>query len=361
MEWTNCNLCGSDRTELYREGHDRQLGGSERFCLVRCLQCGLIYLNPRPCRDEIARYYPADYEPFTRLSRHQGGRLARWSYRRYLDKRCARLPKIPGHLLDVGCATGDFLARAREHGWQVQGVEPSQAAAEAARRQYDLDVFAGDLSQAHFPDGHFDAVTMWDVLEHVYDPRAELSEIHRIVKAGGLLLIELPNMHSFDAALFGPYWIGLDMPRHLHLFPPAALDALLEQTGFERGLAALLQRWIWRICGQPELLGSRAVVPVGAAPGGRPVRASHVAVAAVALRLPGLCCRQGTGDHSAVPKDGNLADGYQGRSRQEAIGQRVGVGQGQRRGCAGEPAAQKANSGCRAGPVLFVHGLSRLS
>jgi SAM-dependent methyltransferase len=232
VEWTNCNLCGSDRTELYREGHDRQLGGSERFCLVRCLQCGLIYLNPRPCRDEIARYYPADYEPFTRLSRHQGGRLARWSYRRYLDKRCARLPKIPGHLLDVGCATGDFLARAREHGWQVQGVEPSQAAAEAARRQYDLDVFTGDLSQAYFPDGYFDAVTMWDVLEHVHDPRAELAGIHRIVKAGGLLLIELPNIHSFDVALFGPYWIGLDMPRHLHLFPLVALHALLEQAGF---------------------------------------------------------------------------------------------------------------------------------
>ena len=232
VEWTNCNLCGSDRTELYREGHDRQLGGSEHFCLVHCLQCGLIYLNPRPNRDEISRYYPADYEPFTRLSRHQGGRLARWSYRRYLDKRCARLPKTPGRLLDVGCATGDFLARAREHGWQVQGVEPGEAAAEAARQQYGLDVFTGDLAQAHFPYGGFDAVTLWDVLEHVTDPRAELAEIHRILRADGLLLIELPNLRSFDAVLFGPYWIGLDMPRHLHIFPPAALDALLEQTGF---------------------------------------------------------------------------------------------------------------------------------
>ena len=233
MEWTNCNLCGSDRTEPYREGRDRQLGGTERFCLVRCLQCGLIYLNPRPCRDDMARYYPADYEPFARLSRYEGGRLARWSYRRYLDKRCAKLPKTPGRLLDVGCATGDFLARAREHGWRVQGVEPGQAAAEAARRRYDLDVFTGDLAQAHFPDGHFDAVTLWDVLEHLVDPRVELAEIHRILKPDGLLLIELPNLHSFDAVLFGPYWIGLDMPRHLYLFPPAALDAFLKQAGFK--------------------------------------------------------------------------------------------------------------------------------
>ncbi|MBN1135989.1 MAG: class I SAM-dependent methyltransferase [Anaerolineae bacterium] len=232
MEWTNCNLCGSERTEVYREGRDRQLGGSERFRLVRCLQCGLIYLNPRPRRDEIGRYYPADYEPFTRLSRHQGGRLARWSYRRYLDKRCARLPSTPGRLLDVGCATGDFLARAREHGWQVQGVEPGQAAAQAARRQYGLDVFSGDLAEAHLPSASFDAVTLWDVLEHLYDPRAELAEIHRILKSGGVLLIELPNVRSFDAALFGRYWIGLDMPRHLYLFPPSALDALLEQSGF---------------------------------------------------------------------------------------------------------------------------------
>jgi len=235
MEWTTCNLCGSTQTDLYYEGRDRQLGGIERFRLVRCRQCGLIYLNPRPSQDEISRYYPDDYEPFTRFSRDQSGPLARWSQTRYLDKRCKAVMrwKSSGRLLDVGCATGEFLARMMEYGWQVQGVELSPTAAETARREYDLDVLTGDLTQAQFPDHHFDVITLWDVLEHLYDPLAGLVEINRILKDDGLLVIELPNAKSFDAALFGPYWIGLDMPRHLHVFPPAPLEAMLKQSGFQ--------------------------------------------------------------------------------------------------------------------------------
>ena len=235
MEWTTCNLCGSNQAALYYEGRDRQLGGTEQFRLVRCRQCGLIYLNPRPSRDEIGRYYPDDYEPFTRFSHSRGGPLARWSYTRYLDKRCKAVMrwKSSGRLLDLGCATGEFLARMMEYGWQVQGVELSPTAAETARREYGLDILTGDLAQAQFPDRHFDVVTLWDVLEHLYDPLAELAEINRTLKDDGLLVIELPNTRSFDAALFGPYWIGLDMPRHLYVFPPAPLEALLTQSGFE--------------------------------------------------------------------------------------------------------------------------------
>lgn len=235
MEWTTCNLCGSNQTALYYEGCDRQLGGAERFRQVRCQQCGLIYLNPRPSQDEIDRYYPDNYEPFTRFSRHRSGPLARWSYTRYLDKRCKAVMrwKSSGRLLDVGCATGEFLARMTEYGWQVQGVELSPTAAETARREYDLDVLTGDLIQAQFPDRYFDVVTLWDVLEHLHDPLAELAEINRTLEDNGLLVIELPNTRSFDAALFGPYWIGLDMPRHLYVFPPAPLEAMLKQGGFK--------------------------------------------------------------------------------------------------------------------------------
>ena len=235
MEWTTCNLCGSNQAALYYEGRDRQLGGTERFRLVRCRQCSLIYLNPRPSRDEIGRYYPDDYEPFTRFSRDRSGPVARWSQTRYLDKRCKAVMrwKSSGRLLDVGCATGEFLARMRGYGWQVQGVELSPTAAETARREYDPDVLTGDLTQAQFPNHHFDVITLWDVLEHLHDPLAELAEINRTLKDDGLLVIELPNTRSFDAALFGPYWIGLDMPRHLYVFPPAPLEAVLRQAGFQ--------------------------------------------------------------------------------------------------------------------------------
>lgn len=234
MEWTRCNLCGFDGTEPYREGYDWQLGGSELFRLVRCRRCGLVYLNPRPSPGEIGQYYPADYEPFTRSGDSHSGRLARWGYKRHLNKRCTTVMdrKGSGRLLDVGCATGEFLARMKEYGWQVQGVEPSPAAAEIARQDYGLDVRTGDLGQAYFPDRAFDAITLWDVLEHLHDPSAALTEIHRILDDDGLLILELPNPQSFDASLFGPFWIGLDMPRHLYVFPPAPLAAMLKQSGF---------------------------------------------------------------------------------------------------------------------------------
>ncbi len=234
MESTRCNLCGSDEAELYRQGPDRQLAVAGPFRLVRCRQCGLIYLNPRPGPGEIGGYYPESYEPFTRSDRYQGGRLARWNYRRYLAKRCRRLARAraPGRLLDVGCATGEFLALAREQGWQAQGVELSPAAARAARDRHGLEVFTGDLAGAAFADASFDAVTMWDVLEHVADPRAELAEVRRILKYDGVFIVELPNLRSFDAALFGPYWIGLDMPRHFHVFPASTLAVLLQESGF---------------------------------------------------------------------------------------------------------------------------------
>jgi hypothetical protein len=75
-------------------------------------------------------------------------------------------------------------------------------------------------------------VTLWDVLEHLRDPMAELAEIHRLLDDEGLLVIEIPNTRSLDAALFGAYWIGLDMPRHLYLFAPEILEAMLALSGF---------------------------------------------------------------------------------------------------------------------------------
>jgi SAM-dependent methyltransferase len=233
-EHTVCNLCGHDDADPYRQGRDWQLGGSEVWDLVRCRGCGLIYLDPRPEPGAMDRYYPPDYEPFVRSPGGRGSRFARWSYARYLDRRCRQITRhrAPGRLLDVGCASGDFLARLRRWGWLVQGVEPNAAAAQAAHRVHGLDVFPGELRQACLPAALFDAVTLWDVLEHMHDPSAELAEIHRLLKSGGLLVVELPNPHSFDAALFGRYWIGLDMPRHLHVFPPRPLAYMLQKCGF---------------------------------------------------------------------------------------------------------------------------------
>ena len=139
-----------------------------------------------------------------------------------------------GRLLDVGCGTGIFLDMMRRQGeWEVFGVEINEEAAKYAREKLQLDVFAGDLSEANFPTSYFDVVTLWHVLEHLHEPRSVLREIYRILRDDGWLLLSLPNAASCEAQLFKEFWAGLDIPRHLYVFTPAAVKELLRQESFE--------------------------------------------------------------------------------------------------------------------------------
>ena len=137
--------------------------------------------------------------------------------------------KSDGTLLDIGCAAGTFLVGMKRHGdWTLHGVELSPGVAEIARERHGLDVFTGTLEEAAYPDDTFDAITLWDVLEHLHDPAASLREIRRILKPGGVLIIRVPNLASWDARLFGDAWAGLDAPRHLYVFSPQTLSHMLE-------------------------------------------------------------------------------------------------------------------------------------
>lgn len=236
MESINCNLCGADDTELVYLQKDRLLKLPGSFRLVQCRQCGLLYLNPRPTPQEIATYYPPEYNAYSIAPEDRRSRVdcldasfGYWKRARSVTKARPR----GGRLLDIGCATGNFLHALRRLGpWDVEGLDVSFQAAEYARNRYGLEVFVGELAQARYPDSCFDAVTMWNVLEHLHDPKGTLQEVYRILKPNGLLVVGTPNLWSIDARLFGPFWLGLDAPRHLYIFSPATLQKLLQETGF---------------------------------------------------------------------------------------------------------------------------------
>jgi len=121
----------------------------------------------------------------------------------------------------------------RRHGdWELHGVEPNAEAAAYAREHLGLNVFAGPLEEAVLPDEHFDAVTLWDVLEHLPNPRAALTSIRCALKPDGWIFCRVPSLDSLDARLFGPYWAGLDAPRHFYVFSQSTLGHLLDVTGF---------------------------------------------------------------------------------------------------------------------------------
>ncbi len=234
MERVNCDLCGADDAEPLLEEKDRLHHIEGTFTLVRCRQCGLMYLNPRPTPEEMVRYYPQEYMPYTPACDHPSPLLR--LDRRYgqVKRRRAVIARAgkPGRILDVGCAAGLFLDEMRRAGWESYGVEINEQAARYGQERLGLNISVGTLREAAFPDRFFNVVTLWNVLEHLHRPQETLTEIARITRPDGWLIVTIPNPDSIEARLFGPCWLGWDAPRHLYIYTQETLGRALERAGF---------------------------------------------------------------------------------------------------------------------------------
>ena len=235
MKKVTCNLCGADDTRLLFTGTDRDFPeNKEVYQIHQCKHCALIYLNPRPdTAEEMAAIYPSEYGSYMKEDQRLLVALRRMAWKPEI-REIVRLTDESSPILEIGCATGEFLAGLRAAGRSnLQGLEFSHHAADVARRRHGLDVKRGELLEANFPDRTFDLVMMRHVLEHVSDPRATLTEIRRILKAGGLCIFTIPNPDSQTAQLFRRDWYGHSVPRHFYGFPGRALGRLLSNVGLE--------------------------------------------------------------------------------------------------------------------------------
>ena len=233
LQSASCLFDHRARPTLLFRRQDWWLGCPGDFAWHRCPECGLRFLSPRPALADIAAYYPPDYAAYRTAIDEERWFFMRWKRRRNLLPSVEAISRFftqPGRLLDVGCATGNYLAEMRRRGWQVTGVEIQPEAALYARSQLQLDVFNGDLLDAPFPDGSFEAITVWDVLEHTHDPLAIMKAVRRLLRPGGIVAFSIPDLQSADAARFGKYWIGYDAPRHLYLFEDETLALLLQRS-----------------------------------------------------------------------------------------------------------------------------------
>ena len=258
-----CPVCdASDYRAIYDTLQDRLEGVPGVWPMRVCLSCGSLYLSRRPTTASIAKAYSSYYTHGDSKSVHVDDNghslLWRWSndymnvrfgaartpatpsghwilpmmppLRQQLDFFYRHLPPRPGRLLDVGCGNGVFLLRARDAGWQVEGLEPDPAAAEAARRS-GLVVENGTLD-TFVPPKLFDVVTASHVIEHVHDPRHFLKQIFALLRPGGQVWLATPNANSLGRWWYGPHWRGLEPPRHMTVLSPRALVLLLRQAGF---------------------------------------------------------------------------------------------------------------------------------
>jgi len=246
-----CLACGREGVELYNGLTDSLYGAPGAWRMVHCAdaQCGMLWLDPKPLEVDLIKAY-ARYHTHSRPSRSRAelglsalNALCKLASRA-LDlctglarqRRTLRVMYLgdlkPGKLLEVGTGAGRFLHRMHRARWIVQGTELDPAAAARARRKYSLDVDVGNLVDLHYAAGAFDAVAMSQVLEHVHDPLALLKECHRVLRPGARLVLTTPNALARAHRLYGRYWRGLEPPRHLHLFTPAALSRCARAAGF---------------------------------------------------------------------------------------------------------------------------------
>ncbi len=179
LETVACPLCGSDEPYPLLEWHNRRM--------VRCRKCSLVYRNPRPTVAHVRGAYTA--EQTDQNLEERVGRRRCHQFRRVLES----FPHRPGCLLDIGCGYGIFLKMAEEHGLEAVGVDLNPKAIDYAKDCLGVNALLGDIRDINFPDGSFNLVTLWNVLDHVPDPLDLLLEVHRVLKDDGYVFIRIPN------------------------------------------------------------------------------------------------------------------------------------------------------------------------
>lgn len=248
MEFIRCPISGSDQTEDVFSVPDRfEPESGYSWQIQRSKESGLVFLNPRPDKQEIVKYYENEaYDPFVSASSSRS--LFQNSYealRRFISLRSkatkvlaqAKLPERGVYnVLEIGCATGEFLVELQNAAepsiLKCWGVEPSEKAVQFAKETYDLNVLQGELLSVEIPKP-MDLILMWHSLEHIHNINDTLQKIHRILKEDGLLCVAMPNLQSLDAQHYCEHWVAYDAPRHLYHFSPITFGKLLKQHGFE--------------------------------------------------------------------------------------------------------------------------------
>jgi SAM-dependent methyltransferase len=230
----NCPACNHDQATSFLEVKDHFLS-KEVFTLLTCDSCKLVYTTPRPSLETIGNYYKS--EDYVSHSSTKKG-LVNSVYnkvRNYTLNQKVKLVKrlVTGRdLLDVGAGTGHFLKRAQDNGFSVLGLEPDEDARKVAHEQNNVNLQTLDSLSTLTPSS-YDCVTMWHVLEHVYNLQEDTKQIASLIKEKGVWIIAVPNHTSFDGTHYGSFWAAYDVPRHLYHFSPATIVPFIEQLGFK--------------------------------------------------------------------------------------------------------------------------------
>jgi 2-polyprenyl-3-methyl-5-hydroxy-6-metoxy-1,4-benzoquinol methylase len=205
----------------------------ETFSLLYNKEYDILKTHPTPSLEALPKYYESeDYISHTDGKRTLFEKIYHLVKRNAINGKVSLLNKeqnSKGKLLDIGCGTGDFLVEAKNQGWSILGFEPNSDAKQLAAKKgvlFTEDIFA-------LPENTFDVVSMWHVLEHVPNLTEYITNLKRIVKPNGTIIIAVPNYKSYDAKYYNRFWAAYDVPRHLWHFSKTSIKRLFSDVDME--------------------------------------------------------------------------------------------------------------------------------
>lgn len=226
-----CNHCGHTATRPYCPKNGRGL--------VQCQSCGLVYVGEQPDPHELYALYGETY-----FQNDESGEVGYSDYladevniRKTVNRRFEHIERYTsriGRMLDVGCALGFFMDEAAKRGWQVEGLDVSQFATEYVQERFGYPTHNMSLVDADLLTGAYDLVTMFDVIEHVPDPKGYIETVSDLLRPGGVFELATPDVGSLPARLTGRRWIGYKLSEeHVYYFSVKTISQMLHEAGFE--------------------------------------------------------------------------------------------------------------------------------
>ena len=227
----NCPWCESEKSKIHLWLKDEFLTKKE-FQIYECLNCGLLFTEPRPQKERIGDYYKSE-EYYSHQENKKGFIPKLYETIKSVNQRTkfkmGTKGMKKGTILDIGCGAGDFLHTMETKGWKTIGIEPSEDAKTIAKKRMKGELFEPEeINQ--IPNESIDLITMWHVLEHVDDLKNEITQLERLLRKGGRLVLALPNFKSHDAQYYKEYWAAYDVPRHLNHFSKTSIGNIFKNS-----------------------------------------------------------------------------------------------------------------------------------
>ena len=230
-----CPVCDSEKTTIeYAKLPDFEYRVDYNPDFVRCDQCGLVRQEPIPAYEELPAFYPDDYLVYNQNFKKASDSLFAFLKKIFYGMRARTVKSYigtKGNVLDVGCANGKFLTSMADIGdYKLYGLDFKNTGVDF--ESLGIDYREGTLESIDYPENHFDAVMMDNLIEHVPDLHPFMEKLKYIVKPGGYIFGTTPNYRCPSRLIFGQYWGGFHSPRHLYLFTPDNLAQLLARYDF---------------------------------------------------------------------------------------------------------------------------------